>query len=138
MNGEKLMQSLISNEQARGNIPLQLQMSLPLPIEGNKGAVRCWYYRVSNTPSGVQVYTPARCVIWDVREMRIREMNTLTAEVAGEGSDILTRDHREAEDAYLKKLGAWMSSDDAAMTEIREHFLAAAPRALRAWYEKII
>lgn len=136
MNGAEWMEQLLECEPARRRIPLGLQATLPLP--GRKGghSAECWYYRLECRPDGVRLYSPERYVLWDVRTMEIRKMESMEPVCLGAGTDLLTRAHREKEDAYLNGvLSDYLSDGKAAAEEheVIDRWLEAAPQEMREW-----
>lgn len=134
MNGAELMQKLIECDQARRNIPLQFQATLPLPGRRGRGTAECWYYHLACNSEGVTLYSPACYVLWDVSRLEILDIRRMQASPLGDAREVLSREQREREDAYLASLAREDVEGD--MQEGRlEQWLAAAPRAMKDWLE---
>ncbi len=136
MNGAEWMERLLNCEQARKQIPLGLQATLALP--GRKGGhtAECWYYRMDVGADGLQVYSPERYALWDVRTMKMLAGRTMTASLLGSGADLLTKAHREREDTFLNGLlTSFLNGRAIDQAETTDAWLAAAPQALRSWLE---
>ena len=137
MSGAELMQKLIECDQARRSIPLQLQATLPLPGRRGRGTAECWYYHLACNSEGVTLYSPACYALWDISRLEILEIRRMKAAPLGDARDVLTREHRDREDAYLDSIAQEDVGGD--MREGRlEQWLAAAPGAMRSWLEREI
>lgn len=134
MNGIEWLNKMLNNEQARENIPLELQATLPLPKKNEHGKVKCWYYRIENQPDGIQIFSPERYVIWDITTMQILSAEVMRPQPLGSGIDILTKAHRELEDKYLS--GTFTEFLNGAKMDyecVVDEWIACAPQALRQW-----
>lgn len=137
MNGAELMQRLIGCDQARRSIPLQLQATLPLPGRRGRGTAECWYYHLACNSEGVTLYSPACYALWDISRLEILEIRRMKAAPLGDAREMLSREQREREDAYLESLS--QEDVEGEMQEGRmEQWLAAAPRAMKDWLEREI
>lgn len=139
MSGSEWMESLLTCEQARSSIPLELQATLPLPGRHGAHTLECWYYRIECQPDGPVVYSPERYAIWDSNELRILSMTSMVPIYLGPCKDILTKEHREREDAYLNGLFIdCINGSPAEFDDIMDEWLSSAPLALRKWLNDAI
>lgn len=136
MNGEILMERLLYCDEAMERLPLELQVTLPLPGIADR-TVECWYYRLDCGGSDVKLYSPARHAVWNADTMTILCMEAMEPALLGSGADVLTPAHRQREDAYLNgPLTAFLGQDT--RDGVAESWLGAAPEALRAWLRDAI
>lgn len=136
MNGTEWMEELLACKAARQHIPLGLEATLPLPGRRGEHSAECWYYRMECHPDGPRIYSPERYVLWDVRTMDILALDTMTPECLGSGADVLTRAHREKEDAFLNgTFTDYLKSGEGAieLAAMTNDWLAAAPQGMREW-----
>lgn len=134
MKGTEWMENLLGCDQARENIPLALQATLPLP--GRKGAhtAECWYYRLECHGDGPLIYSPARYVLWNADTLEILSTASLVPVPLGSGADVLTETHRRREDAFLDgPFTDFLSGANPQREAITKDWLAAAPQAMRQW-----
>ena len=124
MNAYELRKELRRCPAAREAIPLELQMSLPLLGRKGKNSAECWYFRIQVDRNGLQLYSPALYVLWNIENMTMTKLEKLDARPLGSGEDMLQKGFRTLEEAYLEVSGN-------AKTEA---WIAAAPKALQQWY----
>lgn len=137
MNGAELMQKLLECDQARSRIPLQLQATLPLVGRRGKGTAECWYYRLTCGQAGVTVDSPARYVLWDIRKLEILEIKALEPTPLGDAQELLTREHREKEDACLAGMTEELLEGELEKAQL-DAWLEAAPGLMREWLKNDI
>lgn len=137
MNGTELMQKLLDCDPARRSIPLQLQATLPLVGRRARGTAECWYYHLACDAAGITLDSPACYVLWDTSKLEILEIRRMQAAPLGDARELLTREHREREDAYLASL-----SEDDIENDIQpgrlEQWLDTAPAVMRGWLKNDI
>lgn len=139
MNGLTWMDKLLKCEQARKNLPLELQATIPLPGRRGEHTAECWYYRLECQPSGLKIYSPERYVLWNVKTMEIQEMKCMEAVLLGSGADLMTKMHREQEDVFLKgPFTDFLNGESAEQDEITSAWLAAMPQEMRQWIRKAL
>lgn len=139
MNGMLWTDNLLRCEQARRNLPLELQATLPLPGRRGEHTVECWYYRLDSRSGEPKLCSPERYVLWDVRAMEMLDMKRLLPTPLGSGADLLTKAQREQEDAFLKgPLTDFLNGRVVEQNEITSAWLAAAPQAMKQWLHEAI
>ena len=137
MNGAELMQQLMQCDQARRSIPLQLQVTLPLPGRRGRGTAECWYYHLACDGTGVELCSPACYVLWDTARLEILDLRRMEASPLGDAREMLNREQRAREDAYLDSIS--QEEIEGEMQEGRlEQWLAAMPGGMRSWLERDI
>lgn len=135
MNGEELMEQLLSCDQAMDHIPLELQATLPLPCAGGERRVVCWYYRLDSRGGEVNIWSPALRVVWDADALSVVSKEERQPALLGSGQDVLDPAHRRREDAYLNgPLTDYLARG--AAEGVAESWLSAAPSALRPWLQE--
>lgn len=140
MNGVEWMERLMDCPQARRRIPLELQMTIPLPGRRAEHTVECWYYRLETDPAGnVNLDSPELYVLWDSRTMEILNMESMKPERLGSGKDLLTREHREKEDAFLNgAFTTYLETGAVQAEEALKEWLEAAPQEMREWFQHFV
>ena len=128
MNAYELRKELRRCPAAREAIPLELQMSLPLLGRKGKNSAECWYFRIQVDRNGLQLYSPALYVLWNIEDMTMTKLEKLDARPLGSGEDMLQKGFRTLEEAYLEVSGN-------AKTEA---WIAAAPKGLQQWYRSAL
>lgn len=139
MSGIEWMNNLLKCEQARRKLPLGLQATLPLPGRRGENTVECWYYRLDSSSGEPTLYSPERYVLWEAKAMKMLDMKSLQPTLLGSGADLLTRTHREKEDAFLEgALTDFLNGSIVNQDEMAGAWLNAAPQAMKQWlYEAI-
>jgi len=137
VNGVEWLEKMQHSEAARANIPLELQVTLPLPGKNGTRTAECWYYRLELQPDGPYVFSPERYVLWDVDAMDILAMQAMPPQPLGSGMDVLTKAHREREDAYLNvAFTEFLNGGESDRVRDEGEWIAAAPQAMREWLSK--
>lgn len=141
MNGTEWMEKLLTCDSARQRIPLELQATLPLPGRQGAHSAECWYYRMECRSAGPLIYSPERYVLWDIQTMTILKLDVMSPKCLGSGADVLTRAHREKEDAFLNGVFTEFLQNGESMMklgEVTNNWLAAAPQEMREWLRNIL